>query len=122
VLTLPVTVRIYACLKAVDFRRGVDGLAAIVREALGRDPLSGDLFLFRNRRSDRLKILFWDGDGFWLWYKRLERGTFRFPRSVGEALEIDRTQLTCLLEGVDLSSVRRQRRYRLSLKRKANVS
>lgn len=121
-LTLPATVRIYACTRPVDFRRGFDGLAAIVRDGLGRDPLSGDLFVFRNRRGDRIKILFWDGDGFWLWYKRLERGVFRFPQTSNETLIIDRTELTCLLEGVDLASIRRQKRYRLTPRRTAIVA
>ncbi|RMF71128.1 MAG: transposase [Alphaproteobacteria bacterium] len=121
-LTLPAAVRIYACLRPVDFRRGFDGLATLVREGLGRDPLSGDVFVFRNRRGDRIKILFWDRDGFWLWYKRLERGTFRFPRSEQEACEIDPAELHCILAGLDLTGRGRQQRYVRLPKRCACVS
>lgn len=94
-------------------RRGFDGLAAMTREIIGADPLSGHLFVFRNRRRDRMKILYWDRDGFSLWYKRLERGTFRFP-APGDgvhSIEVDHATLTLILEGIDVRGVRRQRRY-----------
>lgn len=110
-LTLPAAVRIFVCLTPVDFRRGFDGLAAVVRQAFGMDPLSGHLFVFRNRRGDRLKVLFWDRDGFWLWYKRLERGTFRFPRADATSLEIEAPELAFLLEGVDLAKIKRRPRF-----------
>jgi hypothetical protein len=79
VLTLSPAVRIYLATGATDLRRSIDGLAALVRERFTLDPLSGHLFLFRNRRGDRLKILAWDRGGFWVLYKRLERGTFAWP-------------------------------------------
>ena len=76
-LTISPAVRIYLATGATDLRRSIDGLAALVRERFSLDPLSGHLFLFRNRRGDRLKILAWDRSGFWVLYKRLERGTLR---------------------------------------------
>jgi transposase len=78
-LTLSPAVRIYLATGATDLRRSIDGLAALVRERFTLDPLSGHLFLFRNRRGDRIKILAWDQGGFWVLYKRLERGTFAWP-------------------------------------------
>ena len=78
-LTLSPAVRIYLASGATDLRRSIDGLSAVVRERFGLDPLSGHLFLFRNRRGDRLKILVWDQSGFWILYKRLEQGTFAWP-------------------------------------------
>lgn len=86
-LTLSPAVRIYRATGATDLRRSIDGLSAVVRERLALDPLSGHLFLFRNRRGDRLKILAWDRSGFWILYKRLEQGTFARP--AGGRLAID---------------------------------
>jgi transposase len=106
--------RIFLCTLPTDMRRGFDRLAEMVRSSLGRDPLDGSLFVFRSRGSDRLKILYWDRDGFALWYKRLEEGTFRFPRRDDpqqQALEIKASELAMLLEGIDLSSVKRTKRY-----------
>jgi transposase len=109
---VPTRLRIYLCLDATDLRKSFDGLAALVTNALAADPLSGDLFVFRNRRGDRLKLLYWDEDGYVLFYKRLELGCFRFPSAAGPRLEIRAADLTMLLDGVDLDSVRRRRRYR----------
>jgi len=83
-LTLPPSVRIYLAAGATDLRRGMDGLAASVRDRLGLQPLSGHLFVFRNRRGDRVKILVWERSGFWVLYKRLERGTFAWPGEESE--------------------------------------
>jgi transposase len=93
-------------------RRSFDGLAQLVREWLGGNPLSGHLFVFANRRWDRLKILYWDRDGYALWYKRLEEGQFKPPRVKDEkpiALKV--SELAMLLDGIDLSSIKRSRRY-----------
>ncbi len=100
-LSLNSRVRIFAALEAVDFRKGFDGLVAIVRDAFEQDPFSGDLFCFFNRRRDRVKLLVWDENGFWLHYKRLERGTFERLHGRGPRVEIDRAQMSMLLEGID---------------------
>jgi transposase len=92
-------------------RRGFDGLARMTAEVIRQDPFSGALFVFLNRRGDRVKILYWAGDGYALWYRRLERGTFRFPACEGDAAEIRAVDLTMILEGIDLSSARRRPRY-----------
>ena len=95
-------------------RRSFDGLAAIVREHLEHDPLSGHLYVFRNKREDRLKILYWDRSGFALWYKRLEQGTFRFPCSDESSVRVEAAELAMLLEGIDLSQVKRRKRFNRS--------
>lgn len=104
--------RIFLCAMPTDMRRGFDRLAQMARDALGVDPLDGSLFLFRSRGGDRLKILYWDRDGYALWYKRLELGSFRFPRvDAGAAgIEIRPSELAMLLEGIDLRSVKRRPR------------
>jgi len=112
VLTLPPSVRVYVAVGATDLRRSMDGLSGLVREGLGHDPLSGHLFLFRNRRGDRLKVLFWDRSGFWVLYKRLERGTFAWPIAAGTGcVELRASELMLLLSGVDVSRTRRRRWY-----------
>jgi transposase len=86
----------------VDMRKSFDGLAEIVRAFLGQDPLSGHLFVFRNKTSQRLKILWWDRGGLAIYYKRLERGTFRFPSANENAVAVDSGQLLRLLDGLEL--------------------
>jgi transposase len=107
-------VRIYLAAGSTDMRKGFDTLAALVREHLGQDPLSGSLFLFVGRDRDRLKILYWDADGFALWYKRLEEGTFRLPTPTAgsRGVELKASELAMLLEGIDLRSLKRVKRYR----------
>ena len=107
-------VRVFLCTSRTDMRKGFDTLAAVVRDGLGYDPLSGHLFLFVGRRRDRLKILYWDRDGYALWYKRLERGTFRMPAAKPDAssVELKASELAMLLEGIDLRSIRRRQRFR----------
>jgi transposase len=113
-LRLPPAVRVFLCLHPVDMRRSFDGLAAVAQEVMREDPLSGHLFVFRGRRGDRVKILYWDRDGYALWYKRLEEGTFRFPGyGDGGGREISGADLALLLEGVDVTSVKRGKRFRL---------
>jgi transposase len=112
VLSLPPSVRIFLCTSPTDLRKSFDGLAALVRQALDGDPLSGHLFVFRNKSGDRLKLLFWDRDGLVIYYKRLEEGTFVFPASAdGKGVEVRSAELAMLLDGVDLESVQRRRRY-----------
>jgi transposase len=116
-LSLPVAVRIFVFTGVTDMRRGFDGLAAMVETELGQNPESGHLFLFFNRRHDRVKILFWQGDGLVLWYKRLEGSTFPRLRTAsnepGEtpSLEIRAGELAMLLDGVDPRTVTRRKRF-----------
>ena len=110
-LSLPPAVRVFLSAGAVDGRLGIDGLAALVRDAFDLDPLSGHLFVFRNRRGDRARILNWDRSGFWLLQKRLERGVFRFPSGEGARVEVEAAELALLLEGIDLVGARRRPRF-----------
>jgi transposase len=106
--------KIFVALEPTDMRRGFDGLSGTVQQTLEQDPLSGHLFLFRNRRRDRIKILFWDGDGYVLFYKRLARGTFEFPVSSdpeSSVLEIRASELAMLLDGIELKGRKRRPRY-----------
>ena len=111
-LTLSPAIRIYIATGATDLRRSIDGLAGLVREQLALDPLSGHLFRFRNRRGDRLKVLAWDRSGFWVLYKRLERGTFAWPTEErAGSVEMRSADLALLLAGVDIARTRRRRWY-----------
>jgi transposase len=103
-LTLPASVRVYFCTQPVDLRRGIDGLGALVRTA-GGELYSGHLYVFRGRRADRVKILSWDRGGFVLYYKRLERGRFHFPKpaEAGAEVTLSATQLAMLLDGLELA-------------------
>lgn len=105
--------RIWLATAPADMRCGFDRLAALAAAVTGQDPLAGHLFLFRSRGGDRLKVLYFDRDGYALWYKRLEEGTFRLPRvAEGQAsVEMRPSELAMLLEGIDLRSVRRLPRY-----------
>ena len=118
-LSLPSSVRVFVCLRPTDMRRSFDGLAALAEQFVGQSPLSGHLFLFRNRPGDRVKILYWDRDGYALWYKRLEQGTFRLPEIAAEAnsIEIDATQLVLILGGLELAGAQRRKRYALPEKK-----
>jgi len=116
---LPAAVRIFVCTKSTDMRKSFDGLLGMVHELLGQDPLSGHLFLFFNRRRDRIKILFWEPHGLVIWYKRLEAGSFQkldptgyAVKSSGQAgIELTTTDLALLLTGIDLATARRRKRY-----------
>jgi len=112
-LNFPPTVRIWLASQAVDLRLGFDGLAEQVRQHLQADPLSGHIFVFRNKRSDRVKLLYWDEDGFVLIYKRLEQGTFRWPspQPGQNGVKVRAAELGMLLDGVDWQKARRARRY-----------
>ena len=111
-LMLPPSVRIYLATQPADMRCAFDGLMARVQYILEADPFSGHLFVFHNKRRDRVKILFWDRSGFCLWYKRLEKGTFKFPEGHGESLQVEAAELALLLEGIDLRGARRRPRWR----------
>jgi transposase len=112
IVSLPTSVHIWLATQATDLRKSFDSLAELVRQQLAGDPLSGQLFIFRNKRADRVKLLYWDEDGFVIIYKRLEAGTFRFPQTEAAGVQIRAADLQMLLDGIDLASVKRQKRYR----------
>ncbi len=108
-LTLPSAVRIVLATEPVDMRKSIDGLMAVVRSSFGEDVYSGHLFVFVSRRGDRVKILTFSRGGFILYYKRLEQGRFRLPQVEADAqsVRLDATQLTMLLDGIDVAEVKR---------------
>jgi transposase len=114
---LPASVRVYLCTSACDMRKSFDGLHALVTQSMQLDAFGGHLFVFSNRRRDRIKILYWDRDGFAVWAKRLEEGTYAMP--FGDSGDIDgekqneitAAELGALLSGIDLSRARRRKRY-----------
>jgi len=111
---LPASVRVYLCLTPCDMRKSFDSLNALVREHLELDAFAGHLFVFTSRRKDRVKILYWDRDGFAVWIKRLEEGTYAVPFGDGaeHRREITAQELGALLSGIDLSTAKRRKRYR----------
>lgn len=115
-LSIPPALKIFLAVTPTDMRKNHDGLAALVEHVLQANPLSGHLFVFRNKRADRIKLLYWDGDGYALWYKRLEKGTFRFPAAEDGVARVDiaSADFTMLLDGVDLASVKRHKRFQLT--------
>jgi transposase len=114
VIHLPASVRVYLCTSPCDMRRSFDGLHALVSGRMQMDAFAGHLFVFANRRRDRVKILYWDRDGFAVWAKRLEQGTYAMPFEEGAEArrEITAQELGALLSGIDLSQARRRKRYR----------
>ena len=112
-LNFPPSVRIWLGTASVDLRRSFDGLAEQVRQHLHEDPLSGHIFVFRNKRGDRVKLLYWDEDGYVIVYKRLEAGVFRWPAAAeGQtSVTLRAAELAMLLDGIDWSKAQRGRRY-----------
>jgi transposase len=113
-ISLSHPVRVFLHAEPTDLRKGFDALSGLVTSAFGQDPTSGHLFLFVNRRRDRLKILYWDRDGLAIWYKRLESpGTFQLPAVARDAVsvELSPTLLALILSGIDLGSARQRKRY-----------
>lgn len=110
---LPASVRVYLCASACDMRKSFDGLHALVTQSMELDAFAGHLFVFGNRRRDRIKILYWDRDGFAVWAKRLEEGTYAMPfdESGEKRCEITAAELGALLSGIDLSHAKRRKRY-----------
>lgn len=106
-IELPAGVRIWLVAGTTDMRKGFDGLAAQVQEALSEDPFSGHVFVFRGRRGDRLKMLWYSGDGLCLLAKRLEGGCFTWPQAASGSIQLTKAQLSMLLEGIDWRRVRR---------------
>jgi transposase len=112
-LSFPPAVRLWLATQPADLRKSFDGLAELVRQHLANDPLSGHVFVFRNKRSDRVKLLYWDEDGYVIVYKRLEAGTFHFPpASAGQGgVSLRAADLAMLLDGVDWQQAKRSKRY-----------
>lgn len=113
-LTLPPTVRIFVATAPCDLRKQFDGIALLVEQELRHDPRSGHLFVVFNRRSDQVRILFWDRQGYCLFAKRLEKGRFRVPwkaGAVGESVEMESAELALILEGIDLAGAKRRPRW-----------
>jgi transposase len=110
-LSLPPAVRIFVATQPTNLHLSFDRLAALAREVIHQDPCSGHLFVFRNRRGDRVKILVWDRSGFCLWYKRLEQGVFHFPAAHATHLEVEAPELLLLLDGIDLPPASRRARF-----------
>jgi len=113
-LSLSFPLDVYLCVPAADMRRSFDGLIRMAEEHLGQDPICGGLFVFINKRRDRVKLLYFDTDGPAIWYKRLEQGTFQLPTvdDDTQGVTLSTTELAMLLGGIDLRSVRRRKRYR----------
>lgn len=118
-LSLGRSQRYYLYREAADMRKGADGLSGLVRLSMERDPLSGEVFIFVNRRRDKMKLLVWESSGFVVWYKRLEAGTFELPDSGGQ---ISWQKLVLILEGVSLSSVVQRKRYSMEVKKGKKVA
>lgn len=141
-ISLTGSLRVFVCTQPVDMRKSFDGLCGMALDVMQQDPQSGHLFLFRNRHRDRLKMLYWDRDGMAIWYKRLEKGTWQFPTDVQQrtttsasghatdaatvpSAEITREELSLLLDGIDLRSVERRKRFQKTsekLPNRSNVS
>ena len=114
-LSLANQVRIFLARDPCDMRKSFHGLVGLTESVLGKDPLSGDLFVFINRRRDRIKLLYWGGTGFCIWYQQLEQGSYQLPdaaKAGAEGIEITASQLSLILDGIDLASVRQRPRYR----------
>jgi transposase len=112
-IMLPSAVRIFLCARSVDLRKSFDGLTGLVQDCFGQDPLSGHLFLFLNRRRDRIKVLYFDRDGLAIWYKRLEAGSFQMPQVTQDGVELQLAQFAMLLSGIDLQTARQRKRFQL---------
>ena len=110
-LSFPAAISIYLCKEATDMRRSFDGLAMMVHCIIKQDPLTGHVFVFRNKRGNMLKLLYWDRDGYAIWYKRLEKGTFSWPDHISDNAVIDYRELAMMLEGITVSSRRKKTRF-----------
>ena len=133
-IALVQSLKVFLCTQPTDMRRSFDGLGGLAVNVMKHDPLTGHLFVFRNRSRDCIKILYWDQDGLAIWYKRLEKGTFQFPcdlessRSQREdskpasSLEISVSDLSMLLQGIDLTSIQRRKRFEFQPVKQASNS
>ena len=116
-IALPPQIRVFLYRRPTDMRKSFHGLVALTESKLKQDPLSGSFFVFVNRRRDRIKILYWGQTGFCIWYQQLQQGTYQLPRHESldeqDTLEVTRSQLSLILDGIDLTSVRQRRRFQL---------
>lgn len=116
-IALTPQIRVFLYRRPTDMRKSFHGLVALTESELKQDPLSGSLFVFLNRRRDRVKILYWGQSGFCIWYQQLEKGTYQLPSPTAldeqDTLEVTRSQLSLILEGIDLTSVRQRPRFQL---------
>ena len=116
-IALPSQIRVFLYRRPTDMRKSFNGLVALTESELKQDPLSGSFFVFVNRRRDRIKILYWGQTGFCIWYQQLQQGTYQLPSHESldrqETLEVTRSQLSLILDGIDLGSIRQRRRFRL---------
>jgi transposase len=106
-MLLPFNTTIWFYRQPIDFRKQIDGIVILVADTLQKDPVSGQLFVFRKRKADKLKMLYWESGGFWLLYKRFEKGIFKFPGVVDETMELSMQQLQWLLSGIDFTQQKR---------------
>ena len=117
-IALPPQIRVFLHRRPTDMRKSFNGLVALTESNLKQDPLSGDLFVFVNRRRDRIKILYWGQTGFCIWYQQLQQGTYQLPCQESlddrETLEVTRSQLSLILDGIDLASARQRVRFQLN--------
>jgi transposase len=115
-IALPPQIRVFLYRLPTDMRKSFHGLVALTESSLMQDPLSGSLFVFVNRRRDRIKILYWGQTGFCIWYQQLQKGTYQLPDEASleerQAVEVTRSQLSLILDGIDLSSARQRMRFR----------
>ena len=110
-LGLSTNLQYFLCSTPVDIRKGFDALAGIVRNSFQKDPVSGDVFIFINKKRSHIKLLYWDGDGFALFYKRLERGRYPHTAHHGASRQIKREELLMLLEGLSFQEIKKSKRY-----------
>lgn len=113
-MLLPLNTKIWLYRKPVDFRKQIDGLVLLVAGLLQLTPTSGQVFVFRNRASDKVKILYWEGDGFWLLYKRLEKSKFKFPQIEDAKYELSAEQLQWLLTGLDITKISKKEHIKIT--------
>lgn len=112
-LSFPAAIKIYLCRQTTDMRRSFDGLAMMVQYVIKQNPLSGHIFVFRNKRNNMLKLLYWDNDGYAIWYKRLEQGRFAWPENINDDNMISSSEFAMILEGVDFTKIARKQRFKL---------
>lgn len=106
-IALPPDIKIYLALEPINMHRSFDGLAILVQEVIKQNPLNGHLFVFRNKPADKIKLFIWDRNGFFIFYKRIERGRFKFPKVKQSSLELPHDDLKLLLDGIDVSKLKR---------------